>query len=98
MDTRARAGIDATLAALPGPADRLEIIYDFEGGEPLGRQVFRYNLRGDGQTGGSFGQSADNQSGPSNGSNGSSGSTSLQTLADPGETYYLTPGGVNMRV
>jgi UDP-3-O-[3-hydroxymyristoyl] N-acetylglucosamine deacetylase/3-hydroxyacyl-[acyl-carrier-protein] dehydratase len=35
---------DATLAALPGPADRLEIIYDFEAGEPLGRQVFRYAL------------------------------------------------------
>jgi len=31
---------DATLAALPGPADRLEIIYDFEAGPPLGRQVF----------------------------------------------------------
>jgi UDP-3-O-[3-hydroxymyristoyl] N-acetylglucosamine deacetylase / 3-hydroxyacyl-[acyl-carrier-protein] dehydratase len=31
---------DATLAALPGPTDRLEIIYDFEGPPPLGRQVF----------------------------------------------------------
>jgi UDP-3-O-[3-hydroxymyristoyl] N-acetylglucosamine deacetylase / 3-hydroxyacyl-[acyl-carrier-protein] dehydratase len=31
---------DATLAALPGPNDRLEIIYDFEGPPPLGRQVF----------------------------------------------------------
>jgi UDP-3-O-[3-hydroxymyristoyl] N-acetylglucosamine deacetylase / 3-hydroxyacyl-[acyl-carrier-protein] dehydratase len=31
---------DATLAALPGPTDRLEIIYDFEGPAPLGRQVF----------------------------------------------------------
>jgi UDP-3-O-[3-hydroxymyristoyl] N-acetylglucosamine deacetylase / 3-hydroxyacyl-[acyl-carrier-protein] dehydratase len=31
---------DATLAALPGPADKLEIIYDFEAPAPLGRQVF----------------------------------------------------------
>jgi UDP-3-O-[3-hydroxymyristoyl] N-acetylglucosamine deacetylase/3-hydroxyacyl-[acyl-carrier-protein] dehydratase len=38
---------DATLAALPGPTDRLEIIYDFEGPAPLGRQVFCYTLTGD---------------------------------------------------
>ena len=30
---------DATLAALPGPTDKLEIIYDFEAGDPVGRQV-----------------------------------------------------------
>ncbi len=35
---------DATLAALPGPTDRLEIIYDFEAPAPLGHQVFRYTL------------------------------------------------------
>jgi UDP-3-O-[3-hydroxymyristoyl] N-acetylglucosamine deacetylase/3-hydroxyacyl-[acyl-carrier-protein] dehydratase len=37
---------DATLAALPGPTDRLEIIYDFEAASPLGRQVFCYTLNG----------------------------------------------------
>ncbi len=35
---------DATLAALPGPTDRLEIIYDFEAGPPVGRQVFAFHL------------------------------------------------------
>jgi len=35
---------DATLAALPGPTDRLEIIYDFEAGAPIGRQVFGFQL------------------------------------------------------
>lgn len=35
---------DATLAALPGPSDRLEILYEFEAGEPLGRQIFRCTL------------------------------------------------------
>jgi UDP-3-O-[3-hydroxymyristoyl] N-acetylglucosamine deacetylase/3-hydroxyacyl-[acyl-carrier-protein] dehydratase len=35
---------DATLAALPGPSDRLEIIYDFEAPAPLGRQLFQYTL------------------------------------------------------
>ncbi len=35
---------DATLAALPGPTDRLEIIYDFEAGAPIGRQVFAFHL------------------------------------------------------
>lgn len=35
---------DATLAALPGPADCLEIIYDFEAPEPIGRQVFAFVL------------------------------------------------------
>ena len=41
-----RAG-DATLAALPGPKDALEIIYEFEAGEPIGRQVFSFRLQGD---------------------------------------------------
>lgn len=35
---------DATLAALPGPTDRLEIIYDFEAGAPVGRQVYSFHL------------------------------------------------------
>jgi UDP-3-O-[3-hydroxymyristoyl] N-acetylglucosamine deacetylase/3-hydroxyacyl-[acyl-carrier-protein] dehydratase len=35
---------DATLAALPGPTDRLEIIYDFEAGPPIGRQTSSFSL------------------------------------------------------
>lgn len=35
---------DATLAALPGPTDHLEIIYDFEAPLPIGRQVFSFHL------------------------------------------------------
>ncbi|MFN4243286.1 MAG: 3-hydroxyacyl-ACP dehydratase FabZ [Tepidisphaerales bacterium] len=35
---------DATLAALPGPTDYLEVIYEFEGPPPVGRQVFSYRL------------------------------------------------------
>ena len=38
---------DATLAALPGPTDHLEIIYDFEAPAPVGRQVFAFHLGGD---------------------------------------------------
>lgn len=38
---------DATLAALPGPTDRLEIIYDFEAPPPVGRQVMSFHLGGD---------------------------------------------------
>lgn len=38
---------DATLAALPGPTDHLEIIYDFEGPPPLGRQVCSFRLGAD---------------------------------------------------
>jgi UDP-3-O-[3-hydroxymyristoyl] N-acetylglucosamine deacetylase/3-hydroxyacyl-[acyl-carrier-protein] dehydratase len=38
---------DATLAALPGPHDTLEIIYEFEAPEPLGRQVFSFRLGDD---------------------------------------------------
>ncbi len=40
---------EATLAALPGPTDHLEIIYDFEAGPPLGRQTISFHL---GQTNG----------------------------------------------
>lgn len=35
---------DATVAALPGPTDHLEVIYEFEGPPPVGRQVFAYRL------------------------------------------------------
>lgn len=38
---------DATLAALPGPKDALEIIYEFEAGPPINRQVFSFRLGGD---------------------------------------------------
>jgi len=37
----------ATLDALPGPADGLEIIYDFEGPPPVGRQLFAFHLGDD---------------------------------------------------
>src|SRR5581483_2859361 len=35
---------DATLAALPGPTDRLEVIYDFEAPAPVGRQIYAFTL------------------------------------------------------
>jgi UDP-3-O-[3-hydroxymyristoyl] N-acetylglucosamine deacetylase/3-hydroxyacyl-[acyl-carrier-protein] dehydratase len=35
---------DATLAALPGPTDHLEIIYEFEAAAPVGRQTFSFHL------------------------------------------------------
>jgi UDP-3-O-[3-hydroxymyristoyl] N-acetylglucosamine deacetylase/3-hydroxyacyl-[acyl-carrier-protein] dehydratase len=38
---------DATIAALPGPTDSLEIIYDFEAPAPVGRQVFAFHLGDD---------------------------------------------------
>jgi UDP-3-O-[3-hydroxymyristoyl] N-acetylglucosamine deacetylase/3-hydroxyacyl-[acyl-carrier-protein] dehydratase len=38
---------DATIAALPGPTDRLEIIYNFEAPQPLGRQTISFHLGGD---------------------------------------------------
>jgi len=38
---------DATLAALPGPTDHLEIIYDFEAGPPIGRQTICFHLGDD---------------------------------------------------
>ena len=57
----------------------------------------QFNLRGDGQTGGGFGQTAGNQSGIMPAAHRRS-ATSLTTLADAAEIYYLTPGGVNMRV
>lgn len=39
---------DANIAALPGPTDRLEIIYEFEAGPPVGRQVFTFHLSPEG--------------------------------------------------
>lgn len=38
---------DATLSALPGPTDRLEIIYSFEAPAPLGRQLVSFHLGDD---------------------------------------------------
>ena len=35
---------DASLAALPGPTDHLEIIYDFEAGPPVGRQTISFHF------------------------------------------------------
>ena len=35
---------DATLAALPGPTDYLEIVYTFEAPPPVGRQTFAFRL------------------------------------------------------
>lgn len=35
---------EATLAALPGPVDHLEIVYTFEAPPPLGRQLFCFHL------------------------------------------------------
>jgi len=37
----------ATLAALPGPTDRLELVYDFEAAQPVGHQTFSFRLGGD---------------------------------------------------
>ena len=37
----------ATLAALPGPTDKLELLYDFEAGPPIGRQVISFHLGDD---------------------------------------------------
>lgn len=34
----------ATMAALPGPTDHLEILYEFEAPQPVGRQVFAFHL------------------------------------------------------
>lgn len=41
------SGEGATLAALPGPTDRLEVIYDFEAPAPVGRQVISFHLGDD---------------------------------------------------
>jgi len=35
---------EASIAALPGPTDVLEILYEFEAAPPLGRQLFRFVL------------------------------------------------------
>jgi UDP-3-O-acyl N-acetylglucosamine deacetylase len=37
----------ATLAALPGPTDRLDVIYDFEAPAPVGRQTISFGLGND---------------------------------------------------
>ncbi len=41
---------DATLAALPGPTDKLEIIYEFEAEPPVGRQTLCFHLGSGGST------------------------------------------------
>ena len=38
---------DASLSALPGPTDRLEIVYEFEAPPPVGRQVFSFHVGAD---------------------------------------------------
>jgi UDP-3-O-[3-hydroxymyristoyl] N-acetylglucosamine deacetylase/3-hydroxyacyl-[acyl-carrier-protein] dehydratase len=38
---------DASIAALPGPKDHLELIYDFEAPPPVGRQIFAFRTGGD---------------------------------------------------
>jgi UDP-3-O-[3-hydroxymyristoyl] N-acetylglucosamine deacetylase/3-hydroxyacyl-[acyl-carrier-protein] dehydratase len=38
---------DASIAALPGPKDHLELIYDFEAPAPVGRQIFAFRTGGD---------------------------------------------------
>jgi UDP-3-O-[3-hydroxymyristoyl] N-acetylglucosamine deacetylase/3-hydroxyacyl-[acyl-carrier-protein] dehydratase len=38
---------DASLSALPGPTDRLEIVYEFEAPAPVGRQVFSFHVGSD---------------------------------------------------
>ena len=38
---------DASISALPGPTDRLEIVYEFEGAAPVGRQVFSFHVGDD---------------------------------------------------
>ena len=35
---------DASMTALPGPTDHLEILYEFEAQAPVGRQVFAFHL------------------------------------------------------
>jgi UDP-3-O-[3-hydroxymyristoyl] N-acetylglucosamine deacetylase / 3-hydroxyacyl-[acyl-carrier-protein] dehydratase len=35
---------DASLVALPGPEDRLDILYEFQGEEPIGRQVYGFSV------------------------------------------------------
>lgn len=38
---------DTHITALPGPKDRLEITYEFEGPEPVGRQIFSFHAGSD---------------------------------------------------
>lgn len=39
---------EASLVALPGPTDHLELIYDFEGPAPIGRQIYAFRTHGKG--------------------------------------------------
>lgn len=38
---------EASIVALPGPKDHLELVYDFEAPPPVGRQVFAFHTGGD---------------------------------------------------
>jgi UDP-3-O-[3-hydroxymyristoyl] N-acetylglucosamine deacetylase / 3-hydroxyacyl-[acyl-carrier-protein] dehydratase len=45
---------EASIAALPGPTDHLEVIYDFEGPAPVGRQIITFRLGPDPRIGDDF--------------------------------------------
>jgi UDP-3-O-[3-hydroxymyristoyl] N-acetylglucosamine deacetylase/3-hydroxyacyl-[acyl-carrier-protein] dehydratase len=38
---------DRSISALPGPTDRLEIVYEFEAAAPIGRQIFSFHVGDD---------------------------------------------------
>lgn len=38
---------DRSISALPGPTDRLEIVYEYEGEAPIGRQIFSFHVGND---------------------------------------------------
>jgi UDP-3-O-[3-hydroxymyristoyl] N-acetylglucosamine deacetylase/3-hydroxyacyl-[acyl-carrier-protein] dehydratase len=38
---------NSSISALPGPTDRLEIVYEFEAAAPVGRQVFSFHVGSD---------------------------------------------------
>jgi UDP-3-O-[3-hydroxymyristoyl] N-acetylglucosamine deacetylase / 3-hydroxyacyl-[acyl-carrier-protein] dehydratase len=38
---------ESSLSALPGPTDRLEIVYEFDGAPPIGRQIFSFHVGSD---------------------------------------------------
>ena len=59
----------------------------------------QFSLRDGGQPGGNgFGQTNGNQSGLADSDTAANSTTALSAFADASDTYYLTPGGVNMRV
>jgi UDP-3-O-[3-hydroxymyristoyl] N-acetylglucosamine deacetylase / 3-hydroxyacyl-[acyl-carrier-protein] dehydratase len=38
---------ERSIAALPGPTDRLELVYEFDGAAPVGRQIFSFHVGAD---------------------------------------------------